>query len=154
VHHHWLVGWFVLLSGVVVAHERRSFEKDTFLAPPKCLHRKRQFATVFSYGVTADKSFGCTPEKIKLHKSSSSLVILILPSAVVQNRIETYSAVHRQQSLKVIARYLRCGRSKAKCLDVCLFHLFIGVLIQNRDDTTMVFDKGYPTQTSTSGGIS
>ncbi len=36
------------------------------------------------------------------------------------------------------------------CVD---FTIYIGVLIQNRDDTTIVFDKGYTTQTSTSGVI-
>ena len=34
------------------------------------------------------------------------------------------------------------------CVD---FILLIGVLIQNRDDTTIVFETDYPTQTSTSG---
>lgn len=36
------------------------------------------------------------------------------------------------------------------CVD---FNVFIGVLIQNRDDTTIVYEMGYPTQTSTSGVI-
>ena len=34
------------------------------------------------------------------------------------------------------------------CVD---FNVFIDVLIQNRDDTTMVFEASYPTQTLTSG---
>lgn len=36
------------------------------------------------------------------------------------------------------------------CVDIILF---IGVLIHNGDDTTIIFKTGYPTQTSTSGTI-
>ncbi len=48
------------------------------MAPPKCLHRKRQFSTVFCYGVTADILRMYSSSKQKLLKSSSPLVILIL----------------------------------------------------------------------------
>lgn len=36
------------------------------------------------------------------------------------------------------------------CVD---FILLIGVLIQNRDDTTIAYEAGYPTQTLLSGVI-
>ena len=36
------------------------------------------------------------------------------------------------------------------CVD---FILFIGVLIQNRDDTTIIFEASYPARTLTSGVI-